>query len=144
MIQKCAQPRVVVRGKARIGPERVGHLGQRLAQVLRHHLSVGDVVGDLAQPIHVVGERDQPRLDLVIGEHAKGVAHHRGARHFAERADVRQTGRPIAGLEDHLVLGPLVQPGDDLARFLERPSVRLLGEFAQARGRLHFGSRHHM
>ena len=109
LIEKRAQPRIVVRGKARIGPERIGHLGQRLAQMLRHHLLVGDVVGDLAQPVHVVGERDQPRLDLVIGENAKGVAHHRGARHFAERPDVRQAGRTIAGLEDHLVLRPLAR-----------------------------------
>ena len=29
-------------------------------------------------------------FDLVAGEYAEGVAHHRGAHDFAERADVRQ------------------------------------------------------
>jgi hypothetical protein len=98
--------------------------------MLRHHLLVGHVVRDLAQAVHVVGERDQPRLDLVVGQHAKGMAHHGGARHFAERADMRQAGRAVAGLEDHRVLRRLLQPRHDLARLLEGPGVRLLGEFA--------------
>src|SRR6266481_9992948 len=64
----------------------------------------------LSQPIHVVGERDQAGLDFVVGEHAKGMAHHGGARDLAEGTDVRQARRTIAGLEHHLVLGMLLQP----------------------------------
>ena len=99
-----------------------------------HHVVVGHVVRHLAQPVHVVGERDQPRLDLVVGEHAEGMAHHGGARDLAERADMRQAGGAVAGLEDHLVLGLRLEPRDDLARLLERPGVRMLGEFAQRGG----------
>jgi hypothetical protein len=36
----------------------------------------------------------RPRLDLVVGEHAEGMAHHGGARDLAERADMRQAGGP--------------------------------------------------
>ena len=40
-------------------------------------------------------------LYCVVGQRLEGVAHHGGARHFAERADVRQAGGAVAGLEDH-------------------------------------------
>ena len=66
-------------------------LGKPLTEVRGQHLLVRHVVGHLAQPIHVVGERDQPRLDLVVGQHAKGMAHHGGARHLA---NVPMCGRP--------------------------------------------------
>jgi hypothetical protein len=85
---------------------------------------------------------DQPRLDLVVGQHAEGVAHHGGARHLAERADVRQAGRAVAGLEDHFVLGLLFQARDDLARLFERPGARLLGQLAQRGGG--FSDGHHV
>ncbi len=134
LVEEGAQPRIVVRGEARMRAERIGHLGERLAEMLRHHLFVGHVVGNFAQPVHVVGERDQPGFDLVVGEHAKGMAHHRGARDFAERADMRQAGRSIAGLEYHLVLRLALEPRDDLARLLERPGVRQFGDFAQRGG----------
>jgi len=107
------------------------------------HILVRHIVGDLAQPIHVVGERDQPRLDLVVGEHAERVTHHRGAGDLAERADMRQARRPVAGLEDHFVPGLLLQACDDLLRLLERPGIRVLGDFAQGHG-CGFGSRHHV
>ncbi len=144
VVEEGAQPRVVVRAEARVFAERIGHLGQRLTEMLRQHLLVRHVVGNLAQAVHVVGEGDQPRLDLVVGEHAEGVAHHGGARHLAEGADMRQAGGAVAGLEDHLVLLLflqfllfllfllLLQPGDNFARLLERPGVRALGDLAQA------------
>ena len=99
LVEEGAEPRIVMRGEAVMGAERIRHLGQRLAEMPRHHLLVGDVVRHFAQPVHVVGKGDQPGLDLVVGENAKGMAHHGGARDFAERADMRQAGRPIAGLE---------------------------------------------
>ncbi len=61
------------------------------------------------------------------------MTHHGGARHFAERADMRQAGWTVAGFENDFVLRMLFQPRHDLARFLERPGVRLLGERAQVR-----------
>ena len=131
LVEEGAQPRIVVGGEARMGAERVGHLGERLAEMLRHHLLVRHVVRHLAQPVHVVGERDQPGLDLVVGEHAEGVAHHAGARDLAEGADMRQPRGAVAGLEDDLVLRLALEPRDDLPRLLERPGVRLLGELAR-------------
>ncbi len=141
LIEKGAQPCIVVRGETVMRAERIGHLCQRLAEMLLQHLLVGHVVGDFAQPVHVVGERDQPGLDLVVGQHAKGVAHHRGARHLAEGADMRQAGRAIAGLENDFVFRLPLQPRDDLARLLERPGVRQFGQFAKCCGR-GFGTRH--
>ena len=114
----------------------------RFDEMLRQHLLVRHVVGDLAQPVHVVGERDQAGLDLVVREHAERVTHHGGARNLAKRADVRQARRPVAGLEDHLVFGLLFQARDDLARFFERPGARLLGQLAQRGGG--FSNRHHV
>ena len=107
-VEKSAQTRIVCRAERGIFVrERIRHARERLAQMMRHHVPVRNVVGHLAQAVHIVGERDQPRLDLVVGEHAKGMAHHRGARDLTECPDMRQAGRAIAGLEDHLVLGTL-------------------------------------
>src|SRR6185437_5130197 len=122
--------------------ERIGHPGQRLAEMLRHHLPVGDVVRHLAQRVHVIGEGDEPGLDLVAGEHAERVPHHRGARDLAESTDMRQAGWAVAGLEDHLALGIALEPRNDLARLLERPRVRLLREFATT-GYVFLGSGSH-
>ena len=84
--------------------------------------AVRHVVRDLAHAVHVVGEAEQPRLDLVAGQHAEGVAHHRGARDLAERADMRQAGRAVAGLEqDRLGKALPFVALDDLPRLLERP-----------------------
>jgi hypothetical protein len=51
---------------------------------------------------------------------------------------MRQAGRPVAGLEDHLVFRLPLQPRHDLARFLERPGIGGFGQFAQ-RGRARHG-----
>jgi hypothetical protein len=60
-------------------------------------------------------------------KHAEGVAHHGGARHLAERADMRQAGRAIAGLEQdrRRPVAALVAL-DDLFRFLERPGFAVV------------------
>ena len=54
----------------------------------------------------------------------EGAAHHGGARHFAEGADMRQARRTIAGFEQHFVLCPCVSHArEDLAGFLKRPGL---------------------
>ena len=141
-IEEGAQPRVVVLAEAAMGTERIGHLGQRLAEMLLDQVLVRDVVRHLAQAVHVVRKGDQPRFHLVVGEHAEGMAHHGGARDLAEGADMRQARWPVAGRENDFVFRLLLQPRDDLARLLERPGVRLLGECSQIRGVLNFGYRH--
>src|SRR5262249_32173025 len=115
--------------EAVVATERVWHAGERLAKMLSDQLFVWNIVRNLAQSVHVVGKGDQPRFDLVLGENAKGVAHHRGARHFAECADMRQARGSIAGFENDFVLGPL-EPRDDLAGFFEWPGVGRPGYFA--------------
>ena len=130
-IEEGAQPRIVVRAETRMGAERIRHRGQGLAEVLFQHLLVGHVVRHLAQAVHVVGEGEQPGLDPVLGQHAKRMAHHGGARDLAESADMRQPRRSVAGLEQHLVLRFLLQPRDNRLRLLERPGVGLFGERAQ-------------
>ena len=128
-VEKCLQPRIVVVAEAFMLAERVGHLRQRLAEMLGQHLLVRDVVGHLTQAVHVVGEADQPCRDLVLGEDAEGVTHHGGARNLAERADMRQSRWPVAGLEDDGAgrLGDALQPAQDLARLLERPGLADMG-----------------
>src|SRR5262249_37806262 len=58
---------------------------------------------------------------------------HGGASDLPERADMRQARRAVAGFKDHLIFGMLLETRDDLAGFLEWPSVRLLRKCAQAR-----------
>ena len=129
-VEEAAQARVVVRGKARVlVAERVGHGRQRLADVRRQHVPVGHVVRHLPQAVHIVGEAHEAGLALALGQHLEGVAHHGGARHLAEGADVRQAGGSVARLEDQRLVGAaleLFQPLDEAARLLERPGARLL------------------
>ena len=80
---------------------------------------LGTLSGTLAQPVHVVAERDQPRRQA--GEFGERVAHPGGARHLAEGADMRQAGRAVAGLEQRVALAGRGKPLGDLGRFLERP-----------------------
>ena len=89
-VEEGTQPRIVVVAEARMIAERIGDLRERLAEMFGHHVLVGDVARHFAQAVHVVGEADQPRRDLVLGEHAEGVPHHGGAGDLAEGADMRQ------------------------------------------------------
>eukprot|EP01136_Pigoraptor_vietnamica_P045843 Opistho-1_new@24326 len=98
-VEKLAQLRVIVVSEAFVLLERIGHLGQRLAQILRQHLLVRHIVRHLAQAVHVVAERDQPGGR--VRQRLERAAHHRRAQHFVERADMRQARRAVAGLEQH-------------------------------------------
>ena len=69
-------------------------------------------------------------LIRVVRQHAERVPHHSRARHLAERADMRQPRRAVAGLEDHFGLGRVLEPRDQLSRFLERPGFGDLGGLA--------------
>ena len=122
-VEEGLEPGVVVVAKALMGPEGVGHLGQRLAEVLGEHLLVGQVGGHGAQPVHVVGEGKQPRRR--VRQQGEGVAHHGGPGDFAEGADMGQAAGPVAGLEQHVALGGRLAPGalENLARLLERPGI---------------------
>jgi hypothetical protein len=89
-VEERPQPRIVMRAETGMRPERIRHLGQRLAEILGQHLLVRHVVRYLAQAVHVVGERQQPGLDLVLSQYAERVTHHRGARDLTEGTDMRQ------------------------------------------------------
>ena len=131
LVEEGAEPGVVMPAERVMRAERVRHLGQRLAEMLRQQLLVRDIVRHLAQAVLIVREGDQPRRDGAVGQHLKGVTHHRGARDLAERADMRQTGRAVTGLEHHLLLARFLQPRDELLGFLERPGGRDAGGFDQ-------------
>ena len=117
-----------MRTEALMGAERVGHLRQRLAQIGGQQFLIGHVVRNLSQRVHVVGEADQLRFPA--GERVQRVAHHLGAGHLAEGADVRQAGGAVAGFEQHrpvrgaalLALDAL----DEAPRFGERPGLGVL------------------
>ena len=128
-IEEGPEPGIVVVAEALVITERIGHLGQRLAEMLGNHLLIGDVVGDLAQSVHVIGKRDEPRRYLVLGENAEGVPHHSRARDLAEGADMRKAGRAVTRLEDDGSgrLRNALQPAQDLARFLEGPRLADMG-----------------
>ena len=62
---------------------------------------VGYVFRDLAHAVHIVGEAEQPRRDLVLGDQPEGGAHHGGAGNLAEGADMRQARGTVAGLKQN-------------------------------------------
>ena len=128
-IEEGAQAGVVGRAEARmLVAERIGHGGERLAEMLRQHLLVGHVVGHLAQPVHVVGEAEEPGRH--VAQPLEGLAHHGGAHDLAEGADMRQARRSVAGLEQDIALGGrlALQACDELAGLLKRPRARSFGE----------------
>ncbi len=122
-VEKGAQAGVVVGAEARMGAERVRHLGQRLVETGLEKRLVGHVVGHLAQPVHVVGEGQQARRNAIFGQDTEGMAHHGGAGDLAEGADMRQARGAVAGLEQNLALPRSLDARDDLAGFLERPGL---------------------
>ena len=117
--------------EALVGAEGVGDGGQGLAEMLRQHLPVGDVVGHPSQAVHVVGKGDQARR--YGGKPGEGVAHHGGARDLGEGADMGQAGGTVTGLEQHVTLAGqtrgtgAAQTVEDLSRLLERPGPALHG-----------------
>ncbi len=129
-IEKFAQLGVVVMAEAFEALERIGHRGQRLADMLGQHLLVRHVVGHRAQPVHIVRKCKQTRRD--VAECLEGAAHHDGTRDLAERADMRQAGRAIAGLEQGVALFRrlAIEPRQEFARLLERPGAGVLGKCA--------------
>ncbi len=117
-----------MRAEARVGAERVRNLRQGLAEMRRHQLLVGDIVGNLAQAVHIVGKRQKLGLDRAARERFESVADHGGARHLAERADMRQAGRPVAGFEQDLFLPGFLDALGQLFCFFERPGRRGAGK----------------
>ena len=115
---------VVVAERGIVTAERVWHHGQRLVQMRLERSPVRHIVRNLAHAIQVVGKAQQLGLHAVLGQDMKGVPNHCRACDFAERADMRQAGRPVAGFKQHLLgKAGLFIPFDDLARFLEWPGL---------------------
>ena len=100
LIEKRLKPGVIMFAEAVMGAERVRHNGQRLVKVGGEQVVVRHIVRHLAKPVHIIGKGDQPGRD--IRQDGKGMAHHGRARHLAEGADMRQAGRAITGLEQHI------------------------------------------
>ena len=137
LIEKSAQPRVVVRAKAWVRAERVWNRGQRLAKMGGDKLPVRNIVGHLAKAVHVVGKCNEAGFDLILGQDLERVAHHARAGDLAKRSDMRQAGRPVAGLEHHFGLACRLDARQNLARLLEWPGIGLTecaGEGNRVRG----------
>ena len=112
-----------------VAAERVGDNGQRLVQMRFEERLIRHIVRNFAHAIHVVRKAEQPRLALALGQYFECMPHHRRARHFAERADVRQTRRAIARLEQNSLVfatRQLVETLNQPARFLEWPRSGVL------------------
>ena len=137
LIEKCAQPCVVVRAKTCMRTERVWNLGQRLAKMGGDKLLVRNIVRHLAKAVHVVRKRDEAGFDPVLGQDPQRMAHHARAGDLPKSSDMRQAGRPVAGLEQHLGLAGRLDARQDLARLLEWPGIGLAersGEGNRVRG----------
>ncbi len=133
-VEEAAEPRIVVGAEAVVLAEGIGYGGERLVEVTRHQLLVGDVVGHLAESVHVVGETDQAGRHGVLGENPERGPDHGGAGDLAEGADMGEPGRTVAGLEDDpAVRRTPLDAGDDLAGLLERPGVRPARRVVQCR-----------
>ncbi len=135
-VEEGAQAGIVVRGETvELVGKRVRHARERLAEMGLKHLPIGHIRRHLAHAIHIVGKADQLSRVAASGEYLEGMAHHGRAHDLAESADMRQAGRPIAGLEDHrrthLALAGLFHLFHarlELARKLERPGFCGSGE----------------
>src|ERR1700730_11985531 len=125
LIEKCAQPRVVVRAKACMRAKRVWNLGQRLAKMGGDKLLVRNIVRHLAKAVHVVRKRDEAGFDPILGQDPERMPHHARAGDLAKGSDMRQARRSIAGLEHHLGLAGRLDARQDLARLLEWPGIGL-------------------
>ena len=123
-VEEGPQHRVVVVGEALELAEGIGDLGERLAQMRDQQLLVGDIVGDLAQSVHIVREGEQARGDAALRQDLECMAHHGGAGHLAEGADMGQARGAIARLEEHFRLAGFFDAGDEFARLLEGPGGR--------------------
>ena len=68
-------------------------------------------------------------------QNLEGAPHHAGAGDFAECADMRQAGRTIAGLEQHMGLAAGLDALDQLSRLFERPGLRDIRGFKEFGGK---------
>ena len=123
-VQKPPQHGVVVVAKAFKLLVRVGDRGERFLHVLAQHLLLGHVFGHFAHAIDIVGKADQARWD--VRDHLERAADHGGTGHLAEGADMRQTGRAIAGFKQHVTFFGvfLFIAFENGARFFEGPGFR--------------------
>ena len=129
-VEKGTQAGIVVFAEAGIFAKGIRHLGQRLFQMFSDQFLVGNIVRDLAQPVHVVGKTDQPRGVATLGQDREGAAHHGGARDLAKGADMGKPARPIAGFENHRGgrIGAPFDAREQAAGLLERPGPAFRGE----------------
>ncbi len=103
--------------------ERIGNFRKLPPEMAAQELLVGDVVGNLAQTVHVVRKAQEACGNIRHG--FKSVAHHGGAGDLAEGADVRKAGRTVTRLEQNFggLFAAAGDAGNDLARFFEGPCL---------------------
>ena len=147
LVEKGAQHRIVVMGKALEFIEGVGHLCQRLAQMQAEHVLIGHIVRHFAQAVHIIGKGDELGRNLVVGEQPESLTHHGCARHFAECADMRQARGAIAGFKQNFSFMRLLgAAGQQFAGLFKGPGIGHLCGFNQCSGKMisHCGIRFQM
>ncbi len=124
-IQEPAQHGVVMIAETVVLAERIGHARQGPLLVFLQHVLLRHVLGHLAHPVQIVRKTDQPRRN--VADDLERPADHRGAAHLAKGADMGQTRRAIAGLEQNIALfrRRLFIAFQQTTRFLERPGFRI-------------------
>src|SRR4029077_8679549 len=99
--EKLAEQAYHVLGETRVTlAERIGNLRYRLAQVLGSRFAIRNVLGHFAEPVHVIDKNNQPRRPRRL-EIRKRSTHIGGAHDFAHRAEMRESRRPEAALENY-------------------------------------------
>ena len=128
-VQERLQAPVHVRAVTLCRAERIRNRGQGLMEMLRDLFAVRDVVRHGAQPVHVVGEGIEFRWPA--RQELEHLAHERGPEDLGEGADMRQAGRPVAGLEQNEAFRgrPPAEPLDQPDRLDHRPSLACAQQF---------------
>ena len=126
-IKKRLKAGIVMRAKGGMRAKRVANRCQRQSQIRFQSLAIRDIVRHLAKPVHIVRETDKPCCRA--GHHLEGMPHHAGPHNLAKGAYMRQTGRAVACLEQHLaIMVHAVEPFDQIARLGKGPGFRVAGD----------------
>ena len=112
--QESAELAEHVIGETRAASERVGNFRDRHAQIPRDVLAIRHVLRHFAQSVEIVDENDQPRRSRRL-EQMERLAHERRAKNLGHRAEMRQSRRAEAALENYRTRGlircdPLCKP----------------------------------
>ncbi len=117
-VEERAQPRVVMGRKRVVRAKRVRHAGERLANIFLQHLTLGHVIGHLAQGVHIVRKSQQTGRTARKG--GIGLPHPGCAGDLTKGADMGQARGTI----------PSFQQGRALIGACAATRCNVIGQFA--------------